>query len=130
MKMLKKGVFPKGVNMKNVLLNDIEAEIERRLITSFMDLIILRILRSNKQGTGGYDITRYLQLNHNILPSSGTVYSCLYAMERRGLIKGRENGRKRVYILTQRGERVIKALEAAKNKFNRFMSTILYGTGR
>ncbi|MCD6241282.1 helix-turn-helix transcriptional regulator [Candidatus Bathyarchaeota archaeon] len=116
--------------MKNVLPNDIEAEIERRLITSFMDLIILRILRSNKQGTGGYDITRYLQLKHNILPSSGTVYSCLYAMERRGLIKGRENGRKRVYILTQRGERVIKALEAAKNKLNRFTSMILYGTGR
>ena len=130
MKMLKKGVSPKGANMKNVLPNDIEAEIERRLITSFMDLIILRILRSNKQGTGGYDITRYLQLNHKILPSSGTVYSCLYAMERRGLIKGRENGRKRVYILTQRGERVIKALEAAKNKLNRFTSMILYGTGR
>ena len=130
MKMLKNAVFQKGVNMKTVLLNGIEAEIERRLITSFMDLIILRILRSNKQGTGGYDITRYLQLNHNILPSSGTVYSCLYAMERRGLIKGRENGRKRVYILTQRGERVIKALEAAKNKLNRFTSMILYGTGR
>jgi len=51
-------------------------------------------------------------------------------MERRGLIKGRQNGRKRVYILTQEGERTIKGLEAAKNKFNRFMSTILYGTGR
>ena len=130
MKMLKKGVFPKGVNMKNVLLNDIEAEIERRLITDFMDLIILRILRSHKHGAGGYDIIRYLQLNHNILPSSGTVYSCLYAMERRGFIKGRENGRKRVYILTQEGEKMIKALEAAKNKLNRFTSMILYGTGR
>ena len=118
------------MNIKTVLLSNMEVEIERRLITNFMDLIILRILRSNKHSMGGYDIIRYMQLNYNLLPSSGTVYSCLYAMERRGLIKARQHGRKRAYIITSHGEKTIKALEASKNKLNRFISMILYGTKR
>ena len=115
------------MNVKDVFLNKMEAEIERRFFTNFLDLIILRILSSYKRSMGGYDIIRHLQLNHNILLSSGTVYSCLYTLERRDLIKGRQNGRKRVYTLTELGNRTVEAIECAKGRFNRLVSMILYG---
>jgi len=114
--------------MNEEILNDIA--IKRRLILSFMDLIILHTLSSHKQGIGGYDIIRHLHLDYNILLSPGTVYSCLYTLERKGLIKGRQNGRKRIYNITQHGEKTIRALQATKNKIGTLISMLLYGTRR
>lgn len=112
------------MSLENTVLKNIKVEIKRRVLTSFLDLLILRILSSGKQGIGGYDVVRYMQLHYNVLPSSGTVYSCLYTLERRGLIKGRQNGRKRVYILTPRGERMLRAMDSVKNELNRLMSKL------
>ncbi len=79
-------------------------QLRRRTIRNFMDIIILAMLRRTPMS--GYDVITSIFSRFNFLPSSGSVYSLLYALEREGLIEGGWNGRKRVYTLTQKGEEI------------------------
>jgi len=67
-----------------------------------MDLLIL--LRLRKKPMSGYDVITLIFENFYFLPSSGTIYSTLYALEREGLVKGCWSGKKRLYTLTAKGE--------------------------
>jgi DNA-binding PadR family transcriptional regulator len=98
-------------------------EIERSIIKNFLDIIILGRLRSLSP-LGGYDIFEFLQKKFDILISSGTVYSVLYSMERKGLIKGETIEGKRKYILTERGSKVINELAGSKDEIQRFMKSL------
>ncbi|NIM45420.1 MAG: PadR family transcriptional regulator, partial [Nitrososphaeria archaeon] len=51
-----------------------------------MDILILSQLR--KTPMCGYDVITSIFERFNFLPSSGSVYSLLYSLERGGLIKG------------------------------------------
>ncbi len=73
----------------------------------------------------GYDIIGFIHNKFRMLVSSGTVYSLLYSMEREGLIKGRWNQRKRVYMLTEKGEETIKAVLNAKNEIQSLVKRLL-----
>ncbi|MGB9914944.1 MAG: PadR family transcriptional regulator [Candidatus Bathyarchaeales archaeon] len=53
----------------------------------------------------GYDVIAYIHNKFNLLVSSGTVYSLLYSLERNGLVEGVWDERKRVYKLTEKGEK-------------------------
>jgi len=88
---------------------DITKKLRRRLINELLDIIILNRVESNTYVTG-YAIIEYLFRRFNILVSSGSVYSTLYALEREGLIKGVWKGRKRIYKITPEGEKMIKIL--------------------
>ena len=68
-----------------------------------------------KRNMSGYDIIGFVHSKFRILVSSGTVYSLLYSLELEGLIEGRWNRRKRVYMLTDKGERTIKTILNANN---------------
>ena len=87
-------------------------ELYRRLVKSFMDIIVLRELK-NGNPLGGNDILALVYKRFHILLSSGTVYSLLYSMERDGLIEGLMASKKRVYRLTEKGkEKLEYALES------------------
>lgn len=96
--------------MESQILN----KIHRRIVRDFLDMLILMELR--KRSMSGYDFIAFIQNKFHILTSSGTVYSLLYHLERKGLIKGELNERKRVYTLTERGEKKVKAFLNAKDK--------------
>ena len=113
------------MKVNTVIVKDVVKEIERRILTDFMDLLILSVLHHGGGQIGGYDIIRYLHRRFRFLPSSGTVYSHLYAMEREGLLRGKHNGRKRVYTLTQEGEEMAKIIFNAEDRIVRFMSIVL-----
>jgi len=81
--------------------------LRRRFVTSFLDLIVLAILESIDQVTG-YTLVKHILQRYKILLSSGTVYSTLYYMERKGLVKGEWKERKRIYRATQEGTQVIR----------------------
>ena len=91
---------------------DLESEIlmkmNRRVVTIFLDVLILLKLRN--ASLSGYDIISYVHKRFDMLISSGTVYSCLYHLERDGLIKGELVQRKRVYMLTEKGRETAKTL--------------------
>ncbi|MDI6905200.1 MAG: PadR family transcriptional regulator [Candidatus Bathyarchaeia archaeon] len=86
----------------------------RRIVVDFLDVLILLKLRN--VSLSGYDIISYVHKRFNMLISSGTVYSCLYRLERDELIKGERGQRKRVYTLTQKGKKTIETLLNMKNK--------------
>ena len=100
---MRKRGFLKDLNERNIL-----RKIRRRFINEFLDLIILD--RAESAYINGYAIIEYVFRKFNILVSSGVVYSTLYAMEREALIEGAWSGRKRIYRITPKGKKVIKAI--------------------
>ena len=98
-------------------------KIHERIIKNFMDVIIMTELRNGS--LSGYDFISYIHNKFNLLVSSGTVYSLLYSLERNGLIEGVWEERKRVYKLTEKGEKTINTMLGASDKIKGFMTNIL-----
>jgi len=98
-------------------------KMHERIIKNFMDIIIMTELRNGS--LSGYDVISYIHNKFNLLVSSGTVYSLLYSLERNGLVEGVWEERKRVYKLTQKGEKTINTLLESSDKIKVFMSNIL-----
>lgn len=94
-----------------------------RIVKNFMDVIILAELRNSS--LSGYDVISFIHDKFRLLVSSGTVYSLLYSMERKGLIEGKWNERKRVYKLTDKGEKTISSILNANDKIQLFISQLL-----
>lgn len=85
-----------------------------RVVKNFMDVLVMTELRSNP--LSGYDVISLVHKKFNLLVSSGTVYSLLYSLERDGLIEGQLNDRKRVYVLTEKGEKTIDSILNANDQ--------------
>jgi DNA-binding PadR family transcriptional regulator len=98
-------------------------KMHERIIKNFMDIIIMTELRNGS--LSGYDVISYIHNKFNLLVSSGTVYSLLYSLERSGLVEGTWDERKRVYKLTEKGEKTIETLLSASDKIKGFMANIL-----
>jgi DNA-binding PadR family transcriptional regulator len=88
-----------------------------------MDIIILRHLRSNPHASG-YDIIKLLHRQYRMLASPGTVYSVLYSLERQSLAEGIMSGGKRLYTLTQQGEKLLRQLCGTKIHVQTLLSII------
>jgi len=87
-----------------------------------MDILVLTEI--NKGSLSGYDVIAHIHKKFGVLVSSGTVYSLLYSLEREGLIKGVWNRRKRVYKLTEKGERNIEVIAKANKEIQNFLRNI------
>lgn len=83
-------------------------DLPKRVIKAFMDVFILTELKNSPMS--GYDVLSYVHEKFNMLVSSGSIYSLLYSLERKGLIQGVWQEKKRVYTLTKDGEHGINAL--------------------
>jgi len=88
--------------------------VHQRLIREFLDFVILMEL--SKRPLASHDVIAIISDRHNILLSSGTVYTCLYTLERDGLVKGSLNSGKRVFTLTERGKETAREFSNAKTK--------------
>jgi DNA-binding PadR family transcriptional regulator len=99
-------------------------QLRRRTIKTFMDLLIL--LRLRKEAMSGYDFITLIFENFGFLPSSGSIYSTLYALEREGLIKGCWNGKKRLYTLTAKGEEAARIASALSSSIENLILNIFH----
>jgi DNA-binding PadR family transcriptional regulator len=99
-----------------VLEKELLREMQERSVKAFLDIIVLAKLNERDEPMGGYDVITFIHEKIGILVSSGTVYAVLYSLERYGLVKGMWSQRKRVYKLTDKGEKKIKAISEAKEK--------------
>jgi len=97
-------------------------EMHGRIVKNFMDLLIMTELRNNPMS--GYDVISFIHKKFRLLISSGTVYSLLYSLERDGLIEGNFNNRKRVYVLTEKGEETIQAIQESSQQIQAFMANL------
>jgi len=105
------------------LETDVLKKMHRRIIKGFLDVLVLAELR--KRVMSGYDIIGFIHNKFRLLVSSGTVYSLLYSLEREGLIEGRWNQRKRVYKLTDKGEKTINTILNANNDIQYLVKNLL-----
>lgn len=94
----------------------------RRIVVDFLDVLIL--LKVKNGSLGGCDIISYVHERFNILISSGTVYSCLYHLERDDLIKGKTVRRKRTYTLTQKGKEKAETTLNIKDKISALVTDL------
>ena len=97
----------------------------RRVVTNFLDVLILLKLRNGS--FSGYDIISYIHKRFDMPISSGTVYSCLYHLERDGLIKGELVQRKRVYTLAEKGRETVKTILGMRDKILGLVLNIVMG---
>jgi len=105
------------------LKSEILEETRKSMVRNFLDIIVLAELR-NSSPLSGYDVIDFVYKKFDALISSGTVYSLLYSMERKGLIEGELTGGKRVYVLTDKGTNAINALLKSKEEIQRFLGTL------
>jgi len=92
---------------------------QRKIVKNFLGTLILMELR--KDHLGGYDVMRLLHRKLSVMLSSGTIYARLYHLERNKLIEGTGTKRKRVYRLTEEGEKTVNAFLELKDKMLDFM---------
>ena len=113
--------------MKTIYVDkrDLLLHLRRRTVRNFMDFLILSMLR--KGALSGYDIITIIFENFGFLPSSGSVYSTLYALEREGFVRGLWCGKRRLYTLTEEGEKIIEAASASLNMIENLILNIFKG---
>jgi len=80
------------------MTSKIVENLRRRAIKTFMDMLILAELKQTP--FSGYDIIGLVHKRFNVLVSSGTVYSLLYSLERKGLVTADLDNRKRPLKVT------------------------------
>ena len=112
--MREKLAFEKGITMQNL---------RRRLISSFMDLLIIKEL--TRKDLSGYDIVRIIRDRFHVLMGTGSVYTLLYRLEREGIIKSFWNGKRRLYSLTNKGDTIAKTTLKFYYKIEQFISSHL-----
>ena len=97
-------------------------KLRRRVIKNFMDILVLTEMK--RRSMSGYDVIGLIHKRFDVLVSSGTVYSLLYSLERDGWINATDNRGKRVYALTEKGERDIKVITKANEEIQNFLRNI------
>lgn len=80
-----------------------------KMVKSLFDIIALKYMRDNGK-LAGYKFLSWIQEKYGVLLSSGSVYTKIYRLERRGLVKGEWGERKRTYTLTKKGKADLNAL--------------------
>lgn len=98
-------------------------DLHKRIVRDFLDVLVLAELQ--KGPMSGYDVIGFVHDKHRLLISSGTVYSVMYSLERNGLISGVWTQRKRVYKLTEGGEKTIMKVMTAKDPIAFLVSSLL-----
>ena len=90
----------------------------------YLRIFVLQELR--KRRMAGYDIMKSFEsFTGTKMPSPGTMYPLLDGMLSRGLISVSEKSKKKLYSITNDGERVLQMLMAERKKALRSMLPIL-----
>jgi DNA-binding PadR family transcriptional regulator len=77
------------------------SELNRHLVKSFLDIIVLVLIRDFPQH--GYGIIAEIHKQFGVLLSPGTLYPLLYGFENEGWVKVTDVDQKKVYSLTLKG---------------------------
>jgi DNA-binding PadR family transcriptional regulator len=111
-----------GLNFS--LEGQILKEMRRKIVVDFLDNIILANLMHSK-GLSGYEIIELIHRKFDFMISPGTVYSVLYSMERKELLRGTMNAAKRTFTLTPQGETAIDVVLRSQNETLSFIRSLI-----
>ena len=94
-----------------------------RIIRNFLDILVLAELC--KGPLSGYDVMGFIHRRYHLLISSGSVYAVLFTLERKGLISGVSTQRKRVYRLTETGQKTVRAIMKTNDRIWHLVLSLL-----
>jgi DNA-binding PadR family transcriptional regulator len=103
------------LHVVSVSKSEIAADSDVRLIQSFLDVLILKVLKKSNY-TNGYSLITHFHQKFHIMVSPGTVYSKLYGLERQCFLEGFFDGRIRIYRLTKKGEEHLNRVLMAEQR--------------
>lgn len=90
------------------------------MIRGHLKIIVLKALEEGEKT--GYGLMKYIEEKVGSKPSSGSMYPTLEALNREGLVKIKEEGKKKIYSLTAEGKNHAKELGAEREEIiNRFL---------
>jgi DNA-binding PadR family transcriptional regulator len=102
---------------------EISLEMRKRLVKSFMDIIILRELKT-RGALSGYDVIAYIHKKFDLLVSPGTAYALLYSMQRKGLIENTVESCKKVYKITEKGRKMLDSILRREEEIRHLVNSI------
>lgn len=94
---------------------EIERKIKDRCVKSFLDILLLCLFKQSEMS--GYSAMSCVHERFGVLLSPGTLYPTLSELERSGLIKGRQDERRRIYSLTPKGVETLSRYIAEYDNF-------------
>ena len=86
-----------------------------------MDTLILVKIKNNG-ASNGYQIVRFIQKEYDLMISPSTVYSVLYLLEQRDMIKAKSTNNVRLYSLTEKGSAIIEIIKNHQEKIIDYVS--------
>jgi DNA-binding PadR family transcriptional regulator len=113
-----------SLESKSVSKSETLENIKKSIIKSFLDTLILVKLKNNGD-FNGYQIVRFIQRKYDLMISPSTVYSVLYLLERRDLIKAKSINNVRVYSLTEKGIAMTEIILNHQEKITDYVSMCL-----
>ena len=112
-----------------------ETNSRAEILQGTLDLLVLHVLSREK--LHGYAIGEQIaeQSEEVILPEEGSLYPCLYRMERKGWITSEiglseNNRRARYYSLTRRGRDELRRQQKIWDTFTDAVDRVLSRTGK
>jgi formylmethanofuran dehydrogenase subunit E len=79
-------------------------------------LRILTLKALEEKERSGYGLMKYVEQKIGSKPSTGSIYPILEHLKDEGVVKAKEEGRKKVYSLTKKGKEQAKCLEEKRKE--------------
>jgi len=105
-------------------LPDVNSDLKGRLAKGLLDLIVMALI-SSSSSFGAYDLIGLIRADFEVMVSPGVIYPVLFTLEREGLLRTRWKQRKKVYELTEEGQRYVAKLTKAYADAHRKVLSVL-----
>lgn len=109
--------------MERELEVKVSRKFNERLLNCFLDVVILNQIE--KQALSGYDVISYIFKSYGILMSPGTVYATMYSLEREGLVSSSFERKKKVFMITEKGNITLEIIKYSADVKN-FMIKLIH----
>lgn len=110
------------MSSNNLSQEKILNEINERIVKNFLDVVVMEKLKN--ESLSGYDFISYINKRFSMLISAGTVYSLLYSLERKQLIEGSGEERRRTYKLSEKGNQAIDIILKEQETIKDYLENI------
>jgi len=110
----------RGPETVTIRTRDAES-VKKRLICEFMDLLVLDYIETFGE-VGAYKLIHAIHASHDFLISSGTLYTNLYRMTRKGIATVKLINDTQVYDATPKGRALVQSVREAPDLCQVLMS--------
>ena len=105
---------PTPNNEEVVSADEILRETHKRLVKSFLDVIILAKLNEENAPIGAHNIMNFVHQEFGVLASLDSLWALLYSCEKDGLIKSSDIGGTKQYSLSIKGKNTLEIITREK----------------